>query len=158
MTNDCADVELECRAYHAAGHAIACDELGIYYENVLVADPCRRPPIDYVSDGTPEQERHYTLVETVIDYAGHAAVVAVLKHGDMSEWSASRSGAGQDFHKARNRLGEDGVRMVQAKALAVQIVEARHAQVRKLAKALVDQGELSIHEVDLLLIKSKAGR
>ena len=155
-----ADVdERERSAYHAAGHAIACDELGVYYEKVAVmceqnACPCRRRPIDYVADGNPEQERHYTLVEAVIDYAGHAAVVALLKHGDMSEWSASQLGAGHDFRKARTRLTEDGVRMVQAKALAVEIVEARSAHVRKLAIALVDCGELSIQQVDLLLVKS----
>jgi hypothetical protein len=43
--------------------------------------------------------------------------------------------------------------MVQAKALAVEIVEARSAQVRRLAKALLVSGELAIQDVDLLLAK-----
>jgi hypothetical protein len=152
---DAADFERA--AYHAAGHAIACDELGVYYEKVSVADTCRRVSADDSEDLTPEQQRHYTLIEAVIDFAGHAAVVKVLQQGDMSGWPARELGAGPDFDKARARLHGDGARMVQAKVLAVDIVEARSAQWRKLAQALVVSGELTIGEVDLLLARSKPG-
>ncbi len=109
-------VEREQLAYHTAGHAIASDELGICYEKASIirdaqdADPCRRAPTDYVPHGSPEQERHYTSVEAVIDYAGRAAVVAVLKHGEHERMVASQLSAGHDFGKAHSRLGDDGVR------------------------------------------------
>lgn len=157
-------------AYHEAGHVIACDEMGVHHGGLSIVPhedgTIGRAPVDgddgfYVRPGTdpfsPENEAGYRAwaeEQAVIDYAGHAAVVAALGIGSMSDESGAAHGAGEDFEKARARLGGDADRIKRAKARAVEIVTARRDDVAKLATVVLEHGYLDAQEADFALLDS----
>jgi hypothetical protein len=103
---------------------------------------------------SPENEagfKAWAEEQAVIDYAGHAAVVAFLGVGDMTDGSAASYGAGSDFGKACERLGNDQERIQCAKDLAVAIVSAEGEAMRRIAEELIARGELTSDQVDWLI-------
>jgi hypothetical protein len=136
-------------AYHEAGHVIACDELNVLHDGLSIlarADgTAGRAPVEgddgfVIPRGTdpnsPENEagfRAWAETQSVIDYAGHAAIVVLLGPGDMGDKSAQAEGASNDFEKAAMRLGADQQRIEQAKERALAIISARRADVEKLS-------------------------
>ena len=106
-------------AYHEAGHAIACDELGVAHDGLSVVPDKKdgsagriamedsddefwiRPGTDRLSPENQAAFQAWAEDQAVIDFAGHAAVVVLLGIGDMSDESARRHGAHSDFDNAR---------------------------------------------------------
>jgi len=154
---------------HEAGHAVACNELGIMNDSLSIIPNVEEgsaggiavedsEEVFFVPPGTdpfsPENQaalQAWAENHAIIDYAGHAAVVVLLGMGDMSDRSAMRHGAYSDFENARKRLGNDQERMQSGKDLAVAIISARHADVVSLAEAALKHGQLDGQEVEVLL-------
>jgi hypothetical protein len=86
--------------------------------------------------------RAWADTQAVIDYAGHAAIVAVLGIGDMGYRSGRKEGAQDDFDKASNRLVRNRRRIKAAKDRAVEIVSRRNDDIRKIAGALIERQKL----------------
>lgn len=162
-------MEKRITAYHEAGHVIACDEFNIACGVVTItpneeretAGHCMHAedaPYECFKKGkltTDEIKAIATWNEqhAIVGYAGHAALVALLNIGGMSDISAAENGAGQDFEKANERLGLDPERMGRAKAEALRIVTARRDDVEKVADALLKLGRLNDAQVDWVLIR-----
>lgn len=154
-------------AYHELGHVIACEELNVLSLDVSIEPrddgTLGRVPVEgddgfCVPFGTdpysPENEAAYRAwaeEQAIIDYAGHAAVAMLLGHGDMSDSSAEANGAGEDFGKARDRLGNDPARIESAKARACEIVASKSGEIEALAKELLRRGVLGGDQVSILL-------
>jgi len=159
--------DLKRTAYHEAGHAIAATELDVQFDVISIAgDEGRAGTVGvegddgfFVRPGTdplsPDNERAYRAwadQQAVIDYAGHAAVVALLGAGDMGDESAAAYGAGDDFEKARARMGGDPRRIAEAKARSTEIITRRGDAVRKIADALITHTRLDAEQVDCVLV------
>ena len=135
-------------AYHEVGHALAADEFRLLRSRPSIIPDIRdgtagRVYVEGIGGPAPGANRAvWAMRQSVIDYAGHAAVVALLGRGSMSDRSAAAHGAGGDFARARERLGGDLVRIERAKRRAVAIVTARRKQVVALAELLFVQGKL----------------
>jgi hypothetical protein len=153
-------------AYHEAGHVIACDELQVNHGGLSIVPrkdgSLGRAPVEGGSHfnprgadlDSPENEaafRAWAEEQAVIDYAGHAAVVALLGVGSMSDASARAHGAGPDFEKARERLGADPKRIKQAKTRAQKIVTTRRGDIKTLVDAVLKYKRLDDEQVDCLL-------
>ncbi|MEO8754711.1 MAG: hypothetical protein ABI624_18745, partial [Casimicrobiaceae bacterium] len=138
-------------AIHEAGHAVAAIDLGVYIDGVsIVRDETTLGRVG-VEDGgeffvpagmdpaPPECDalyRKWADDQATIDSAGHAAVVGLLKHGDMGHRSAIQNGALDDYANARERLGKRRRRIATANARAVEIVQRRGDDIRKIAELL----------------------
>jgi len=139
-------------AYHEAGHEMAADELGVVTAGIvsIVPNPddetlgrmaSEVQTFPWKSGYSPEEDAAFREVmfhDAVINYAGHAALVALLGAEDMSEDCAARHGAGQDWANAEKALGGDAARMESAKARAIDIVKARRVHIEHLARMLCD--------------------
>jgi len=159
-------------AIHEAGHVVACLELDVAFDLIsVVARDCLAGRVGvegddgfFIPPGTdpnsPENERGFRAWaerQAIIDYAGHAALVALLGAGDMSHRSAVESGAGPDYKKASRRLGHNRRRMAAAKSRAIEIVQNRADHVREIAQWLVEHGTLDEQCVDVLLEAGASG-
>lgn len=154
-------------AYHEAGHWIAADTLDVQTDMMSII-----PSVDgtggrigvagdegyWIPPGTdpfsPENElafREWATTQAVIDYAGHAAVVALLGVGDMTDECASSNGADADFEKARLRLSDDTARIAAAKMRAMQIVQERQADITLIADKLMALGRLDSQQAAMLV-------
>lgn len=135
-------------AYHEVGHALAADEFSLLRSTPSIIPDIRdrtagRVYVEGIGGPAPGANRAvWAMRQSVIDYAGHAAVVALLGRGSMSDRSAAAHGAGRDFARARERLGGDLVRIERAKRRAVAIVTARRKQAVARAELLFVQGKL----------------
>ena len=151
-------------AYHEAGHAIAAEELDVQFGMITIV------PNGYSAGGvgvegddgfsvegdafSPENEHAFQAwaeQQSIIDYAGHAAIVVLLGIGDMSHKSALANGASDDFIKARRRLNGNRRRMDRAKARAVDIITGRVKDVHTVADALLKHQTLDSQSVEMLL-------
>jgi len=153
-------------AIHEAGHAVAAMELGVMFTIISIVPGEGYDGRVLVEGGdyfimplgtdpySPENERAFRAwaeQQAIIDYAGHAAIVAVLGVGDMSYRSACQHGAWDDFSKASQRLRRDYRRIVAARDRAKEIVQTRKRHVRMLAQALMEQGRLDGQSAEMLL-------
>ena len=66
-------------------------------------------------------------------YGGHAAIVVLLRKGDMTDSSAKLYGAGSDFAKADSHLSNDAKRIFAVRKRAVTIVKRRREDIDRLA-------------------------
>jgi hypothetical protein len=82
--------------------------------------------------------------KAVFGYAGHAAVVSILKTGTMSEKSARSDGAGLDFKQAARNLKHDRKRIRYAKARALSLSKSYHPVIERIARILYDSNRSSI--------------
>ena len=155
-------------AYHEAGHVVACEELDVFYLSVSV-DPNLRDgtagrtamgegdEIDIPPGADPDDPRivaaalRQAFTQAVVDYAGHAAMVAVLKQGRWTDRSARFHGAWSDFENAARCLLNDKARIDEARARALHIVTSRHDDVRRVAEALLKRGWLDLQHVGWVL-------
>lgn len=152
-------------AIHEAGHVIAAMELGVYFGDVSIesdgetagrvgveGDDCFNVPsgTDPFSEENNRLFAQWADQQATIDYAGHAAVVAILGAGRMSLRDAVRSGAGPDFSKASRRLGADRRRMAALKARAIEIVTRRREEVQRVADELLRRGTVGAQEIDFI--------
>ncbi len=153
-------------AFHEAGHAVAALELDVQFDGISIVPTDHRagrvgvedddgfpihPGTDWKSPDNERAFRAWAARQAIIDYAGHAAVVVLLRVGDMSYRSAAQHGAWDDYDKASARLGRNHRRITAARERAVEIVSAREADVRKIAMALIKHGGFDSQNVDMLL-------
>jgi hypothetical protein len=135
-------------AYHEVGHALAADEFDLLRGSPSIIPDLRdgtagRVYVEGIGGPAPGANRAvWAMRQSVIDYAGHAAVVALLGRGTMSDRSAGAHGAGGDFARARERLGGNPVQIERAKRRALAIVRAHRKQAMALAELLFVKGRL----------------
>jgi hypothetical protein len=160
-------------AYHEAGHAVVADTVGLTYSLASIIPnpddgtsggvPVEGDDCYWVPPGTdpnsPENEaafeewaEEWAEEQALTDYAGHGALVALLGIGDMSDESAAAHGAGADFEKARERIGEDSERMRSLKDLAIAIVAAEAKVIRRIARQLMLRGWLDGDQIGFLIL------
>jgi hypothetical protein len=118
--------ELKITAFHEAGHAVACRHFEVLHDTIFIVRgegrdgsipvegdngfmvPCGTDPF---SEQNERAFQAWAEQQAIIDYAGHAAVVALLRIGDMSRASAESLGAASDYDKAHERLGGSEARL-----------------------------------------------
>jgi ATP-dependent Zn protease len=156
--------DIKRTTYHEVGHAIACDELDIEFDRVSIIPGEGRlgsvavegddyfsinPSVSAAENDAAFQK--WAEQQAIVDYAGHAAVVALLGEGSMSDKSARENGASDDFEKARQRLGGDRNRIQEAKARALEIVTKRREDVAKMSEELTKRQRLDGQQFDFVL-------
>ena len=109
------------------------------------------PEIDPSSPEFNRLHHEWATNQAVIDFAGHAAIVALLGIGDMSHKSAIANGAGPDFEKAYERLGNEAEPIQDAKDRALQIVISRRTDIEIISDKLLELKQLDPQQVDLLI-------
>lgn len=153
-------------AYHEAGYAIACVELGVDFlrasiiagEGYAGDSPVERDKSGVIApDGASFSAasngwfRAWLEKLAVIGYAGHASVVTLLGIGDMGDDSANTNGAGKAFDRAWLRVDGDPDHIERCKARAVELITARHAPARAIAAALLKRDRLAADEIRALV-------
>jgi hypothetical protein len=141
-------------AFHEAGHGVAAAALGIMPAvlSIVPRDADDRVPTPSLgralvvddSDASPHRN-------AVWSYAGHAAVVALLRVGTMSKPSGRLHGAGRDFEEASALLGRDPARIRYAKARAVSLVRHYRSVVERAAQLLLRHETLDGQIVDMMV-------
>ena len=156
------DTDAQITAFHEAGHAIAADELGAAYYCISIvpgeehagAVGAEGDDCFLIASGTapssPENEAGDH--QAIIDYAGHAAVVALLGKGDMTEESAILRGAGPDFERASHLLQGDAVSIASTKAKAIELVKRRRSHIEAVAAALLRRGRLDPQQAEWIML------
>ena len=128
-------------AIHEAGHCVAADAFKLARRAPSIRCDGSAGRVWIEEARRPGAHRDvWVMRQAVIDYAGHAAVVALLDWGSMSEASARAHGAGDDFRRARARLVGDPALIEQAKARAVQVVTSKRKAATAMADTLVAGG------------------
>ena len=116
------------------------------------------PGTDPFSAENNRAYRKWAYAQSTIDYAGHAAIVALLGLGKMTYRSARAHGACSDFEKARERLGNDGRLMERAQQRALRIVSTRRftkAIHERIVPALCERGVLDPQEFEWMLYRKE---
>ncbi len=116
-------------AYHEAGHAVVGEAQWhtVYTVSIWPDELARGWVIAAATEASPFQR-------AVWDYAGHAAVVALLNQGSMADESAVAWGAGEDFAKAAALLDEAG--RESAKTEALRLVHRYRPAIERLVELL----------------------
>ena len=107
---------------------------------------------------SPENEAGFRAgadLQAIIEYAGHAAVVALLGKGDMTEESATACGAEQDFERASHRLQGDAASIDSTKAKAIELVKRRRSHIEAVAAALLRRGRLDPQQVEWIMLRGE---
>ena len=151
---DDADGRRRNTAFHEAGHGVAAAALGIMPAvlSIVRRDADDRMPTPslgralVVDDSDASADR-----KAVWSYAGHAALVALLRVGTMSKPSGRLHGAGRDFEEASALLGRDPGRIRHAKARAVSLVRQYRPVVERVAQLLLRHETLDGQLVDMMV-------
>ncbi len=134
-------------AVHEAGHAVLANEFGIYLDPVSI-----RPDADsagwILAESTYGASRELLAKHACMLYGGHAAIVVLLRKGDMTDSSAKLYGAGSDFAKADSHLSNDAKRIFAVRKRAVTIVKRRREDIDRLARVLMEHKVLEGQQIE----------